>query len=116
MVFSRKVDDNLVKPSPPNVEQILEDLKSADPEDPVFTLNPDILNQAESSESDSDKNYKSVLAYVAQEKKITKLQDKISQDFDTLVGAQKELESVSTEVASQLDNIKKERASITKNS
>ena len=78
MVFGRKaVEESLVKPSPPSVDQILEDLKRADPGDPVFSLNPNTVTDVadEDTETDAEKNYKDVLAYVAEEKKITKLQE-----------------------------------------
>ena len=115
MVFGRKAtEDTLVKPTPPNVDKILEDLKRAEPEDPVFTLSPSVLSEVEDkAESDADKNYSDVITYVAKEKQINNLQEKIFSGFDTLQNSQKELESVSNEVAEQLGNIKKERQKIT---
>ena len=115
MVFGRKaVEESLVKPSPPSVDQILEDLKRADPGDPVFSLNPNTVTDVadEETETDAEKNYKDVLAYVAEEKKITKLQEKIFGDFETLLSSQKEFDKVSAEVAEKLDNLKKERLKI----
>ena len=114
MVFGRKTtEDTLVKPTPPNVDKILEDLKRAEPEDPVFTLSPSVLAEVEEkAETDADKNYSDVIAYVAKEKQITSLQEKIFSGFDILQNSQKELEAVSNEVAEQLDNIKKERRKI----
>ena len=114
MVFGRKsAEDTLVKPTPPNVDKILEDLKRAEPEDPVFTLSPSVLAEVEEkTETDADKNYSDVIAYVAKEKQITGLQEKISSGFDILQSSQKDFESVSNEVAEQLENIKKERQKI----
>ena len=114
MVFGRKAtEDTLVKPTPPNVEKILEDLKKAESEDPVFTLSPSVLSQVEDKvETDADKNYSDVIAYVAKEKQINHLQKKIFSGFETLQNSQKELETVSNEVAEQLGNIKKERQKI----
>merc|ERR1712126_547039 len=107
-------EESLVKPSPPSVDQILEDLKKADPEDPVFSLNPNTVTDVadEDTETDAERNYKDVLAYVAEEKKITKLQGKIFEDFETLLSSQKDFEKVSSEVADKLDNLKKERQKI----
>ena len=114
MVFGRKAtEDTLVKPTPPNVEKILEDLKKAESEDPVFTLSPSVLSQVEDKvETDADKNYSDVIAYVAKEKQINHLQKKIFSGFETLQNSQKELETVSNEVAEQLGNIKKERQKV----
>jgi len=114
MVFGRKAtEDTLVKPCPPNVDQILEDLKSAEPEDPVFTLNPSLLTEVSlNTETDADRNYSDVIAYVAKEKQINNLQEKLFSGFDILQNTQKELETASNEVAEQLDNIKKERLKI----
>ena len=114
MVFGRKAtEDTLVKPTPPNVEKILEDLKKAESEDPVFTLSPSVLSQVEDkADTDADKNYSDVIAYVAKEKQINHLQKKIFSGFETLQNSQKELETVSNEVAEQLGNIKKERQKI----
>ena len=114
MVFGRKAtEDTLVKPTPPNVEKILEDLKKAESEDPVFTLSPSVLSQVEDKvETDADKNYSDVIAYVAKEKQLNHLQKKIFSGFETLQNSQKELETVSNEVAEQLGNIKKERQKI----
>ena len=115
MVFGRKAtEDTLVKPSSPNVDKILEDLKRAEPEDPVFTLSPSVLSEVEDkAETDADKNYSDVITYVAKEKQINNLQEKIFSGFETLQNSQKELETVSNEVAEQLGNIKKERQKIT---
>ena len=114
MVFGRKAtEDTLVKPCPPSVDQILEDLKSAEPEDPVFTLNPSLLTEVSlNTETDADRNYSDVIAYVAKEKQINNLQEKLFSGFDILQKTQKELETASNEVAEQLDNIKKERLKI----
>ena len=115
MVFGRKSqEDVLVKPSPPSVDQILDDLKVAESDDPVFSLNPNVLNDnsEETQLSDAEKNYKEVIAFVAQEKKISQLQGKISKGFDTLTGSHKEVEAVSKEVADQLEFIKEKRAKI----
>ena len=114
MVFGRKAtEDTLVKPCPPNVDQILEDLKSAEPEDPVFTLNPSLLTEVSfNTETDADRNYSDVIAYVAKEKQINNLQEKLFSGFDILQNTQKDLETASNEVAEQLDNIKKERLKI----
>ena len=118
MVFGRKaVEDTSVKPTPPTVDQILEDLKRAEPEDPVLTFSPSVLIDSEDkAETDADKNYSDVIAYVAQEKQINKLQGKLFSGFDILRNSHKDLETVSKEVCEQLENIKKERQKIPVNS
>ena len=45
MVFGRKKSLVPTRPVPPNIDQILEDLKSAGPEDPVFLLNPGLTEE-----------------------------------------------------------------------
>ena len=117
MVFGRKVtsEESCPKPSPPSVDQILEDLKAADPDDPVFRLNPSKLAEEDSGESenlDYEQNFRDVSEYVSKEKIIVQLQDRIQQGFENLVSSQQELESVSASVASQLETIKKERSKV----
>lgn len=109
MVFGRKTAP--AKPSPPTVDQILEDLKSAEPDDPVYTLNPTLTRDIieEDPESEVNKNYSDVIGYVAKEKKIKQLEVKVNSGFETLVSSQKELEKVTSEVQSQLSNIKEAR-------
>ena len=93
------------------VLQNVEDLKSAEPDDPVYTLNPtrtrDIIE--EDPESKVNKNYSDVIGYVAKEKEIKQLEVKVNSGFETLVSSLKELEKVTSEVQSQLSNIKEAR-------
>ena len=113
MVFGRKkaAVETIEKPQPPNVEEILEDLREAGAEDPVFTLNPSL--QSENSESDIEKevkqNYSDVTEYLNKEKKIIELRKKISTGFITLEASQKDLEKISVEVATSLENIRQDR-------
>ena len=89
MVFGRKVTEP-VRPSPPTVDQILEDLKSADPVDPVYTLSKQLLGGLinEDSEGDDLSNpnvlYKKVSEYVASADKLDELSTTISQGTDSL--------------------------------
>jgi hypothetical protein len=93
------------------VLQNVEDLKSAEPDDPVYTLNPtrtrDIIE--EDPESKVNKNYSDVIGYVAKEKEIKQLEVKVNSGFETLVSSLKELEKVTSEVQSQLSIIKEAR-------
>ena len=113
MVFGRKkaAVETREKPQPPNVEEILEDLREAGAEDPVFALNPSL--QSENSESDIEKevkqNYSDVTEYLNKEKKILELRRKISTGFNTLESSQKDLEKISVEVATSLENIRQDR-------
>ena len=109
MVFGRKAAP--AKPTPPTVDQILEDLKSAEPDDPVYTLNPTLTRDIieEDPESEVNKNYADVIGYVAKEKKLKQLQEKVSSGFETLVSSKKELEKVTSDVQSQLSTIKEAR-------
>lgn len=89
MVFGRKVAEP-VRPSPPTVDQILEDLKSADPLDPVYTLSKQLLGGLinEDSEGDDLSNpnvlYRKVSEYVASADKLDELSTTISQGTDSL--------------------------------
>ena len=109
MVFGRKPAP--AKPSPPTVDQILEDLQIAEPDDPVYTLNPTLTRDIieEDPESEVNKNYSDVIGYVSKEKKLKQLQEKVNSGFESLVSSQKELEKVTGEVQSQLGNIKEAR-------
>merc|ERR1719312_518393 len=115
MVFGRKSQEDLmVKPSPPSVDQILDDLKAAESDDPVFSLNPNVLSDSSEANriSDAEKNYEEVIAFVSPEKRISNLQGKIAKDFDILTGSQNELEAVLKEVADQFELTKEVRAKI----
>ena len=109
MVFGRKAAP--AKPSPPTIDQILEDLKSAEPDDPVYTLNPTLTSDIieEDPESEPNKNYSDVIGYVAKVKKLNNLQEKVTSGFDSLVSSKKELEKVTSEVEGQLNSIKEAR-------
>lgn len=106
MVFGRKSAP--VKPSPPTVEEILEDLAAARPEDPVYTLNPSVTRDIveEDSESEVNQNFAKVLDYISKEKKLEKLREKVGKGFENLVSSQNELDQLTSEVQSQLENIK----------
>ena len=114
MVFGRKqtATEAVIKPSPPSIDQILEDLKKAESDDPVFRLNPSKLVETEAVNPEAERNYREVTEYTGRERQISQLQEKIVEGFDTLVSSQKELESLSSSVADQLEIIKKERSKI----
>ena len=109
MVFGHKQsEDTLQKPALPNISQVIEDLQNADPQDPIFTLNPGELLKEESS-SEASKIYEEVTAYVSKERQIADLQEKITSGFDCLVTAQGKLKQASGEVEQKLSKIKEDR-------
>ena len=113
MVFGHKQsEDTLQKPALPNISQVIEDLQNADPQDPIFTLNPGELLKEEST-SEASKIYEEVTAYVIKERQIADLQEKITSGFDCLVTAQGKLKQASAEVEQKLSKIKEDRKLIT---
>merc|ERR1712228_531674 len=111
-VFGRK--ETPQKPSPPSVDQILEDLQAADPDDPIYTLNPTLNREVIEADPDSDvnRNYCDVLEFVSKEKRLKQLKENINFGFDQLVSSQKVLTESTTEVENQLKNIKVKRGEI----
>ena len=109
MVFGRKAE--LVKPSPPTVEQILEDLQTAEWDDPVYTVSTNIARDIieEDPESDVNKNYLSVIDYSNNQKKLKQLEVKVNTGFEALESSQRDLEKLTSEVEEQLSNIKETR-------
>jgi len=114
MVFGRK--ETTQKPSPPSVDQILEDLQAADADDPIYTLNPTLNREVIEADPDSDvnRNYCDVLEFVSKEKRLKQLKESINFGFDQLVSSQKVLTESTTEVENQLKNIKVKRSEIGK--
>ena len=114
MVFGRK--ETPQKPSPPSVDQILEDLQAADADDPIYTLNPTLNREVIEADPDSDvnRNYCDVLEFVSKEKRLKQLKESINFGFDQLVSSQKVLTESTTEVENQLKNIKVKRSEIGK--
>ena len=109
MVFGHKQsEDTLQKPALPNISQVIEDLQNADPQDPIFTLNPGEFLKEEST-SEASKIYEEVTAYVSKERQIADLQGKITSGFDCLVSAQGKLKQASAEVEQKLSKIKEDR-------
>ena len=112
MVFGYKPsEDILQKPAPPNIDQILEDLKNADRQDPIFTLNPGEVFKEDSS-SEASKVYEEVTAYVSKEKQISLLQENITAGFESLVTSQGKLKEASAEIDQKLSKIKSSRKEI----
>lgn len=114
MVFGRK--ETPQKPSPPSVDQILEDLQAADADDPIYTLNPTLNREVIEADPDSDvnRNYCDVLEFVSKEKRLKQLKESINFGFDQLVSSQKVLTQSTTEVENQLKTIKVKRSEIGK--
>ena len=109
MVFGRKSE--LIKPSPPTVDKILEDLQIAESDDPVYTASTSIARDIieEDPDSDVNKNYLSVIDYLTNQKKLRQLEVKVITGFESLESSQKDLEKLTSEVEEQLGNIKETR-------
>lgn len=116
MVFGRKVVASPARPSPPSVDEILEDLKAADPSDPVYTLNQeltrDLVDQSpEDGESSSDLSnpsvlYSKVIEYVAAADRLTALSQEVSLGVDSLVASHQSLKELEAEVKDQVQAIR----------
>ena len=111
MVFGRKSAP--VKPKPPGVEEILEDLSKAAPTDPLFTLVPSVAkNLIAEVEIEENKRYQEVADYLSCEETLNQLQHKVTEGFAELVASQKELGQVTEEVETQLESLRKARAQL----
>jgi len=127
MVFGRKKSLVPTRPVPPNIDQILEDLKSAGPEDPVFLLNPGLTEelledapetadkQGDVTEEDlADPNflYHKVIEYVSAGGKVEELSQRIICGFDTLLASKRELEELTEQVKCQVEEAKRRRKTV----
>ena len=111
MVFGRKSAP--VKPKPPGVEEILENLSKAAPTDPLFTLVPSVAKDLIAEEEiEENKRYQEVADYLSCEETLNQLQHKVTEGFAELVASQKELGQVTEEVETQLKNLRKARAQL----
>ena len=110
MVFGRKSAP--VKPKPPGVEEILEDLSKAAPIDPLFTLVPSVAKDLIAEEEvEENKSYQQVAEYLACEETLNQLQHRVTEGFSELVTSQ-ELGQVTEEVEKQLESLRKARAQL----
>ena len=111
MVFGRKSAP--VKPKPPGVEEILEDLSKAEPTDPLFTLVPSVAKDLIAEEEiEENKQYQQVAEYLSCEETLNQLQHRVTEGFAELVASQKELGQVTEEVETQLESLRKARAQL----
>ena len=111
MVFGRKSAP--VKPKPPGVEEILEDLSKAAPSDPLFTLVPSVAKELIAEEEiEENKRYQQVAEYLSCEESLNQLQQKVTEGFAQLVSSQKELGQVTEEVETQLESLRKARSQL----
>ena len=111
MVFGRKSAP--VKPKPPGVEEILEDLSKAAPSDPLFTLVPSVAKELIAEEEiEENKRYQQVAEYLSSEESLNQLQQKVTEGFAQLVSSQKELGQVTEEVETQLESLRKARSQL----
>lgn len=93
------------RPAPPTVEQILEDVRGAPAQDPVFTalapedpLEP--VPRAEDSEIQQEQIYQQSRAYVAMNERLRQAGDALRQKFDGLRQAGQRLEQDISQVTS----------------
>jgi len=99
-------------PRPPTVDQLLDDLKSADLHDPVYNLSRDILGGLIDEEgkggdlADPNVLYNKVIEYVGSAGDIDQLCTKISRGTDALEESHQELKKLAEEVQNNLKGIK----------
>lgn len=115
-MFGRKVVASPARPRPPSVEEILEDLKAADPEDPVYALNQeltrDLVEQfSEEGEAASDLTnphvlYRKVIQYVASADQLSALSKEVTRGVDSLVASHDSLKELEAEVKGQVRAIR----------
>nr|XP_048316184.1 UPF0449 protein C19orf25 homolog isoform X2 [Myodes glareolus] len=84
------------RPAPPTVEQILEDVRGAPPNDPVFTAltpeePPDLSPRAEDPEARLEQLYQQSRAYVAMNERLQQAGDTLRQKFEDLRQADERL-------------------------
>ncbi|XP_008835379.1 UPF0449 protein C19orf25 homolog [Nannospalax galili] len=77
------------RPAPPTVEQILEDVRGAPAQDPVFTAlvpeePPDPSLKAEDPEAQQEQLYQQSRAYVATNERLRQVGDELKQKFEDL--------------------------------
>lgn len=93
------------RPAPPTVEQILEDVRGAPPNDPVFTalapeVPPDLSARAEDPEARLEQLYQQSQAYVAMNERLRQVGDTLRQKFEDLRQADERLEQDVSQVTS----------------
>lgn len=93
------------RPAPPTVEQILEDVRGAPAQDPVFTAlapedPPDLSPKAEDSEIQQEQIYQQSRAYVTMNERLRQAGDALRQKFDGLRQAGQRLEEDISQVTS----------------
>jgi len=125
MVFGRKKSVVPARPVPPTVDQILEDLRTTGDQDPVYSLNQGLLDQlvevdtgekeGEVTQEDlGDPNilYQKVVEYVNAGGKVDQLAERIRSGFETLLTSQKELEELTEQVKTRVEDTRK-RSNVT---
>uniref|UniRef100_A0A8C0KYL9 Chromosome 19 open reading frame 25 n=1 Tax=Canis lupus dingo TaxID=286419 RepID=A0A8C0KYL9_CANLU len=85
------------RPAPPAVEQILEDVRGAPPDDPVFIAlglddSPGLSQRAEDTEAQREQLYQQSRAYVAMNQRLQQAGDGLKQKCEDLWRAGEELE------------------------
>ncbi|XP_060483304.1 UPF0449 protein C19orf25 homolog [Panthera onca] len=85
------------RPAPPTVEQILEDVRGAPSEDPVFTAlaledSPGLSGRAEDAEAQRQQLYQQSRAYVAMNQRLQQAGDGLKQKREDLWRAGEALE------------------------
>lgn len=92
------------RPAPPTVEQILEDVRGAPAQDPVFTTlvleePPDPSLMAEDPKPQQEQLYQQTRAYVATNERLRQVGDSLRQKFEDLREAGRRLEQDMGQVA-----------------
>jgi len=112
MVFGRRAEKICVRPAAPGVDQILADLEAAGPQDPVFALSTDLLNdwlETTSTGNDiSDPNvlYNKVTEYINSKSKLEVLEKEVVQGTQSLEKSLLDLKELAKEVQANLEKAK----------
>lgn len=92
------------RPEPPNIDQILEDIRNAGPSDPVFAVLKDASEEpVEDSLENREKRYQQCRSYVEFTQRLQQMQTVLKQKCEELKVTEEQLEENITEM--------KERAS-----
>ena len=111
MVLGRK-SPIVERPSPPGVDEILEDLQNAKDSDPVYALSRELLGGllVEGGDgqdlNDPDVFYRKVTEYIETADRLDLLSIKISAGTDSLVQSHQELKDLSKEIQGKLEDIR----------
>ncbi|KAI1891886.1 hypothetical protein AGOR_G00148340 [Albula goreensis] len=89
------------RPDPPSVEQILEDINRAFPNDPVFTILQDGIQDVKAGSSDSE-----VESRYQQSRRYLELNERLQEARSQLVRQREELRTVGEELQHSVEEVK----------